>query len=134
MRRGAAESAIAHLRRALEEPPPPGQRPGLLLELGAAEALSSAPEAVAHLREAYDTLTDPGAAGRRPRTCSAAGSRSPASSAAGVDAARRAIADLPPGSRTPASSSTRSGSCVKWFGSDADMASCGASRSPRSAS
>ena len=59
MRRGAAESAIAHLRRALEEPPPAGQRPGLLLELGAAETLSSAPEAVAHLQEAYETLEEP---------------------------------------------------------------------------
>ena len=50
-----------------------GQRPGLLLELGAAEVLSSAPEAVEHLQAAYDTLEDP-ALRVAPRTCSAAGS------------------------------------------------------------
>ncbi len=107
MRRGAAESAIAHLRRALEEPPPAGQRPGLLLELGSAEALSSAPEGVAHLREAYDTLTDPGlrvvTANVLARGLAFAGELGPARRA------RRAGDRRPPAraSTTPASSSTR---------------------------
>ena len=76
MRRGAAESAIAHLRRALEEPPPAGQRPGLLLELGAAEALSSAPEGSRTCSEAYDTLPGSRLCASPRRTCWAAGSRS----------------------------------------------------------
>ena len=37
---GAAESAVAYLRRALEEPPPADRRAQLLLELGVAEVLT----------------------------------------------------------------------------------------------
>jgi hypothetical protein len=37
-RSGAPESAAVFLLRALAEPPPPGERSGLLLELGTAEA------------------------------------------------------------------------------------------------
>ncbi len=55
---GAADAAVSYLRRALEEPPPAEQRPQLLLELGMAEALTSGPEAVAHLREALTALDD----------------------------------------------------------------------------
>ena len=76
MRRGAAESAIAHLRRALEEPPPAGQRPGLLLELGAAEALSSAPEAVGHLQRGLRHAARSRLCASPRRTCWGAGSRS----------------------------------------------------------
>jgi DNA-binding CsgD family transcriptional regulator len=51
--RGAAEAAATYLRRALEEPPPPGLRAQVLLELGAAESLAFDPDsAIAHLREA----------------------------------------------------------------------------------
>jgi DNA-binding CsgD family transcriptional regulator len=51
--RGAADAAATHLRRALEEPPPPEDRNQVLLELGSAEAMASDAEAaVAHLREA----------------------------------------------------------------------------------
>jgi DNA-binding CsgD family transcriptional regulator len=57
--RGAADSGVAHLRRALEEPPPDGERPHLLLELGLAEALLDGPAAVEHLTEAYENLDDP---------------------------------------------------------------------------
>ena len=70
MRRGAADSAVAYLRRALEEPPPPDRRTGILLALGAAEALTSGPAAAEHLRAALDALVDPVDAGtgrRRPR-------------------------------------------------------------------
>jgi len=57
--RGASESAISYLRRALAEPPPAEQRAELLLELGSAEALMSGDDAVDHLQEAHTLLTDP---------------------------------------------------------------------------
>ena len=57
--RGAPESAVAILRRALDEPAPAAWRPGLLMELGLAEVLMEGPAAVEHLREAYETLDDP---------------------------------------------------------------------------
>jgi DNA-binding CsgD family transcriptional regulator len=59
MRRGAADSAVAHLRRALDEPPPAERRSGVLLALGTAEALTSGPAAAEHLRAAHDSLADP---------------------------------------------------------------------------
>jgi DNA-binding NarL/FixJ family response regulator len=58
-RRGAAESAVAYLRRALEEGPPRERRPDLLLELGLAETLISGSAAIEHLTEAYATLPEP---------------------------------------------------------------------------
>ena len=39
--RGAVDSAVGYLRRALEEPPPAADRPQLLLDLGEVEALTS---------------------------------------------------------------------------------------------
>ena len=57
--RGAAESAVAYLRRALAEPPPAAERPDLLLELGAAETLVDGDAAVEHLREAHALIDDP---------------------------------------------------------------------------
>jgi DNA-binding CsgD family transcriptional regulator len=57
-RSGAPESAAVYLRRVLDEPPPPADRPALLLELGMAEAsagLSGWPE---HLEAALDGATD----------------------------------------------------------------------------
>jgi DNA-binding CsgD family transcriptional regulator len=57
--RGAPEAAIAYLRRALEEPPPPELRAEVLGELGIAEDLTFAAEsAAAHLRESLDQLGD----------------------------------------------------------------------------
>jgi DNA-binding CsgD family transcriptional regulator len=53
---GAPESAVAYLRRALEEPPVPKRRLELLLELGSVEAQVSMPDAVQRLREALDGL------------------------------------------------------------------------------
>src|SRR3954469_15240883 len=44
-KRGAIDSAASCLRRALEEPPAPGVKPQLLLDLGEVEALQSGPEA-----------------------------------------------------------------------------------------
>lgn len=55
---GAADSAVAYLRRAEREPPTPQQRPELLRDLGIAEALVAAPAAVEHLGAAYASLGD----------------------------------------------------------------------------
>ncbi|MEA2143689.1 MAG: hypothetical protein QOI64_2119 [Solirubrobacteraceae bacterium] len=57
--RGAPDSAIAYLRRALEEPPPAELRGHMLSELGEAEALVSGPTAVEHLRAAYEAIDAP---------------------------------------------------------------------------
>ncbi|HEX8103351.1 MAG TPA: AAA family ATPase [Solirubrobacteraceae bacterium] len=54
MAEGAADSAVRHLCRALAEPPPAAERPGLLLELGELEILTGNPAGVGHLREALD--------------------------------------------------------------------------------
>ena len=51
--------AVTYLRRALEEPPPPGELPAVLADLGRAEARTGAPEAVDHLEQAIATSTDP---------------------------------------------------------------------------
>jgi DNA-binding CsgD family transcriptional regulator len=56
---GAGENAVAHLRRALEEPPPLGQRAEMLRELGSAERLTLEPAASQHLREALALSDDP---------------------------------------------------------------------------
>jgi DNA-binding CsgD family transcriptional regulator len=56
--RGAAESGVAHLRRALEEPAPTEWRPELLRELGLAEILTDGLGAIGHLTEAFETLDD----------------------------------------------------------------------------
>ena len=64
MRRGAADSAVAYLRRALDEPPPAGAaRPACCSALGAAEVLTNGPAAAEHLRAAHDALADPVARG-----------------------------------------------------------------------
>jgi DNA-binding CsgD family transcriptional regulator len=61
--KGAADSAAAYLRRALEEPPDPEIANQTLLELGIIEALTDAPAAIAHLREALGGISDPLAKG-----------------------------------------------------------------------
>ena len=59
--RGDPGAATACLRRALDEPPPAADRPGLLLELGIALARERSPAAVPALREAVE-LAGPDAA------------------------------------------------------------------------
>ncbi len=54
-RTGAPESAVAYLRRALAEPPKPGQRSGVLLQLGFAEFNVGYPGALSHLEQGVDT-------------------------------------------------------------------------------
>jgi DNA-binding CsgD family transcriptional regulator/tetratricopeptide (TPR) repeat protein len=56
--RGASDSAVAYLRRALAEPPLDAERADLLLELGSAETHVSG-EAAVHLHEARTLIDDP---------------------------------------------------------------------------
>jgi DNA-binding CsgD family transcriptional regulator len=63
-RKGAAESAVAYLRRALEEPPPSEHRTEILIALGTAEAMTNGPAAAEHLQQAQDALDDPLARGQ----------------------------------------------------------------------
>ena len=58
---GAVETAVACLRRALEEPPPVAERGALLLELASAEVHAGEPEsAVEHFEEAGRMEIEPG--------------------------------------------------------------------------
>ena len=56
--KGAPESAVSYFRRAVEEPPPEDRRAVLLFELGMAEISTFGPDAVTHLRAAYEMLDD----------------------------------------------------------------------------
>jgi DNA-binding CsgD family transcriptional regulator/tetratricopeptide (TPR) repeat protein len=57
--RGASESAVAYLRRALAEPPADADRAELLVDLGSAETHVSGEAAVEHLQEAHALIDDP---------------------------------------------------------------------------
>jgi DNA-binding CsgD family transcriptional regulator len=57
--RGAAESAVAYLRRALDEPPSATERAEVLVELGSAEIRVSGDAAVEHLQAARELIDDP---------------------------------------------------------------------------
>jgi len=94
VRKGAPDSAIAYLRRALEEPPGEAERAGVLLELGLAEGLIDGAAAAEHLEEAYGAVTDPA---RRAFTANVLArvvlfARGPE---AAREIARQALADLP---------------------------------------
>ncbi len=58
-RSGAPESAAAFLRRAVAEPPPPDDQPGLLLELGMAEASAGLADWRRDLEDAVAHAPDP---------------------------------------------------------------------------
>ncbi|HET9102421.1 MAG TPA: AAA family ATPase [Solirubrobacteraceae bacterium] len=61
LRRADPDTAAAHLRRALAEPPAPERRPGVLINLGLAEALvNDRPAAIEHLRAGFEGSCDPG--------------------------------------------------------------------------
>ncbi len=57
--RGASDSAVDYLRRALAEPPPASERTQFLLELGAVETLVDGSASVEHLGEALGLIDDP---------------------------------------------------------------------------
>lgn len=92
--KGAPESAVSYLQRALEEPPGAELRPQVLFELGSTEAHTSGPEAVEHLREARQGLEDVHsrtiAAGTLARNLMIA-----TSPEAAAEVAREAAAELP---------------------------------------
>jgi DNA-binding CsgD family transcriptional regulator len=56
--RGAPESAVPILERALAEPAAPGRRPHLLAELGTLESHLGRPDGAEHLRTALQLVTD----------------------------------------------------------------------------
>jgi DNA-binding CsgD family transcriptional regulator len=93
-RRGATESAVAYLRRALEEPPPADERQRLLLELGLVEAMVNARAAAEHISQVDAHLLGPQA---RAQAAAILGRMllftGPPQEAATV--AQRALADLP---------------------------------------
>jgi tetratricopeptide (TPR) repeat protein len=57
--RGASDSAVTYLRRALAEPAEGAARVDTLIELGLVESLLDGPASVEHLGAAYAELTDP---------------------------------------------------------------------------
>jgi hypothetical protein len=61
--RGAPESGVAYLARALREPPPEADRAGLLIELGLSENLISRPAAAEHLAKGALAAARPQAEG-----------------------------------------------------------------------
>jgi DNA-binding CsgD family transcriptional regulator len=60
---GSPESEAVFLRRALAEPPPPGERSALLLDLGMAEASAGLPDWAEHLARAVESAPDAETAG-----------------------------------------------------------------------
>ena len=62
-KQGAPESEAVFLRRALAEPPPPGDRFALLLDLGMAEASAGLTDWAEHLQQAVDTAPNAEVAG-----------------------------------------------------------------------
>jgi DNA-binding CsgD family transcriptional regulator len=61
-KRGAPETEAVFLRRALAEPPPPDDRPALLLDLGMAESSAGLDGWAEHLQSAVDTAPNAAAA------------------------------------------------------------------------
>jgi DNA-binding SARP family transcriptional activator len=57
--RGASDSAVTHLRRALEEPPSEARRWEVLTDLGMLEALLDGVAGVGHLQQAFACAGDP---------------------------------------------------------------------------
>jgi DNA-binding NarL/FixJ family response regulator len=57
--RGAPETAVGYLRRALTEPPAESVRAAVVGELGGSERITRDPAAVVHLEQAWQATTDP---------------------------------------------------------------------------
>jgi hypothetical protein len=71
--RGAPDTAVGYLRRALAEPPAPTARAAILLDLGLALAADRDQAAVGVLREAVTQASEPGSPGRATAALLAAG-------------------------------------------------------------
>ena len=95
-KRGAPESEAVLLRRALAEPPPPGERAALLLDLGMAEASVGAGDWPEHLRQAVDGAPDSAAAADAAMVLASALSRAQRFAEA-VEVLDRAASSLDPG-------------------------------------
>src|SRR5439155_22239291 len=61
-KQGAPESEAVFLRRSIAEPPPPGDRSALLLDLGMAEASAGLADWREHLQQALDAAANAAAA------------------------------------------------------------------------
>lgn len=95
---GAPETAVAYLRRALEEPLADDERASVLLELGSAAGELQLPEAAGWLREAREALADPAGRARAGELLArqlAVAARGPEA----VEVARVALAEVPEGMR-----------------------------------
>jgi hypothetical protein len=106
-KQGAHESEAVFLRRVLAEPPPPGERSGLLLDLGMAEASAGLPGWPEHLQQAVDAAPNAAAAAEERwcwRTRSAAPSATRRRSKFSIEHHRRSI---------PVTSSSRSSSRLR---------------------
>jgi DNA-binding CsgD family transcriptional regulator len=95
-RNGAPESAAVFLRRAIDEPPPPADQSGLLLELGMAEASAGLAGWQEHLQLAVDAASDPAAAAGAARVLARALSQSQRYEEA-IEVLDRASSALDPG-------------------------------------
>ena len=93
--RGAPDSAIALLERALAEPPAPDRRSAILLDLGLSETLVDGRAAVAHLRAAYEELEDPVVRAQTAVVLTQVLTFTTSPEAA-YEIGRRALAELPP--------------------------------------
>jgi DNA-binding CsgD family transcriptional regulator len=60
LERGAPSAAVSYLARALEEPPPAGRLPVVLVALADAEAREHHSSAIAHYRRALELIEEPG--------------------------------------------------------------------------
>ena len=97
--RGAPDASVTYLRRALDEPPSPEERPAVLLELGLAESLTLDREpAIEHLRRGVETTKDTVARLYAARTLGAmVGMNDPSQAVEIVEGALAASADADPG-------------------------------------
>jgi DNA-binding CsgD family transcriptional regulator len=98
-RSGAPDSAAVFLRRVMEEPPPPADRPGLLLELGMAEASAGDAAWQLHLEAALEASTDDSSRVAAAMVLALAMGRAQ-SAAAAVDVLDRAASLLDPASES----------------------------------
>ena len=94
-KRGAPEAEAVFLRRALAEPPPPGERSALLLDLGMAEASVGLADWPEHLQEAVHSAPNAAAAAHAAMVLGLALSRAQRFAEA-VDVLDRAASSLDP--------------------------------------
>ena len=107
-KQGAPESEAVFLRRVLAEPPPPGDRSALLLDLGMAEASAGLAGWPEHLQQAVDAAPDAAAAAERSDGAGARAQPRPALRGGGRGSRSRIV-----GARFSATPSSRSSSRLR---------------------